>query len=571
MHKFKFFSLFLLMMINNLVNAFVTVGVGPECTYNNLFDAYQSNDLDIRVTSEQVHTNNFVIEKFKFFKGGYDNCLTAQADIVGSQKSKWSGLNALNNTVIEINVDLVILATVIIENFEIYDGNNTSASGAGGIKVSGNSNVIIRNSTIYNNNGNEGGGLHVFGEEAILSLENTEVYDNEASGYGGGIYCSNGAHLNIDAKSTVNNNDATFNGGGLFGGNGCDITNFSGEVVDGRVYFGVAYNEANKGGGIYIQSGSEINIEGGDVAPAQIFANSAFENNELGGGGLYVTGENTSANLINTRIFGNGSDNHGAAMVVTDQASLVMSQAITGCQYSGLEPCSQIKANNVQFISAEGGAGYFSDGASVSISQTDINRNRSILVSGFVVNDSASLRLEGNLIRNNTSISSQGTAAALFYIGNVIGQTSQVDFIYNTVVNNKPEHIFTVNNINGSQSLNVFNSIIWDTGQIYNFNGPTLAQIDCSIVHESTSLSGNIGAILTNDPLFINAAMEDYRPSLASDAIDFCNDTAFPAGFSDFNNVLRGFDMPSVNNAFGTFDAGAYEYVPAIIFRNGFE
>ena len=66
MKKFKYFSSFLLMSLTHLVSAFVTVGVGQDCDFNNLIGAYNSNDLDIRVTSEQVHTNNFVIEKFKF-------------------------------------------------------------------------------------------------------------------------------------------------------------------------------------------------------------------------------------------------------------------------------------------------------------------------------------------------------------------------------------------------------------------------------------------------------------------------------------------------------------------------
>ncbi|MFK8010876.1 MAG: hypothetical protein AB8B80_02470 [Marinicellaceae bacterium] len=571
MNKIKTISIFFLMSITGSINAFVTVGLGPECDYNNLFDAYLSDDLDVRVTSEQVHTNNFTIEKFKFIKGGYDNCLTAEADIVGLEKSKWSGLNAPNNTVIDINIDLVIVATVIIENFEIYDGNNETASGAGGIKVSGNSNVIIRNSTIYDNNGNEGGGIHVFGEDATLSLENTEVRDNDASGYGGGIYCSNSAHLNIDAKSTINNNKAIINGGGLFAGFGCEINNMAGFPVGGRTYWGIERNEANKGGGIYLQTGAKLLVEGSSDHPARINGNTSFENNDISGSGIYLTGENTIAHLMNTHINNNLSSSHGAAMAVTDQASLIMSQATIGCEYGHL-PCSQIKSNTAQSFASEGGAGYFSDAVHVSISQTDINDNRvPERTSVFVVNNSAYLRLEGNLISNNQASSNLDSTTSLILIGDEIGQAAQLDFIYNTVVNNQADNIFTVNNINGSHTLNVFNSIIWDTGEIFNFNGPALAEIDCSIVHESKSLSGNVGAVLTNDPLFINEAMADYRPSLASDAIDFCNDSVPPAQFNDLNNLTRGFDMLSVNNAFGVFDAGAYEYIPEIIFRNGFE
>ncbi len=257
MSKAKFFVVLLITMGSGAVNAFVTVGQGQDCDFNNLITAYQDNDLEVRVTNEQVLTNNFTIEKFKIIKGGYDNCLAAQAGILGSEKTKWSGLNALNNTVIEVDANLAILATVIIENFEIFDGKNESASGAGGIKVTGKSNVIIRDSIIYDNGGNEGGGLHVYGEDAILTLENTVVRNNTATGYGGGIYCSNGARLMIDATSAIYENETVLNGGGIFGGFDCLITHNSGAQVIGTHIRGVSQNSANKGGGIYLQTGAQ--------------------------------------------------------------------------------------------------------------------------------------------------------------------------------------------------------------------------------------------------------------------------------------------------------------------------
>ena len=150
--------------------AFVTVGNTPDCDYDNIFPAYQDSEIEMRVTSEQVHSNNFTIEKLKVIKGGYDSCQDAENNIVGSQKTRWSGLNANNNTVIEVDANLIIVSTVIIENFDIYAGNNTSFSSAGGIKVTGNSNLILRNSVVRDNQGNEGGGIHVFGDEARLVL-----------------------------------------------------------------------------------------------------------------------------------------------------------------------------------------------------------------------------------------------------------------------------------------------------------------------------------------------------------------------------------------------------------------
>ncbi len=565
------YTLLLLLSISHTGAAFVTVGLGPDCDYDNLFPAYNDNDLEIRVTSEQVHANNFTIDTIKVFKGGYDNCADAEAGVVGDSLSRWTGLNSNNRTVVVIDADLIIPVTVIMENFAIYDGNNTTFTGAGGIKVSGNTHLILKNSTIYDNLGNEGGGLHVHGEDARVSLENSIVRNNEATGFGGGIVCTDHARLDIDQGSAIHDNTATFNGGGIFAHQNCQINNHSGGYDNNQNPKGIFNNEASRGGGIYLQGGADLTSRGDTRQAARITTNRATHLNEAGGGGLYATGAGTTITAINTRIENNSAHLHGGGLVLTHGASLIMNQHPGGCTYSDDFRCSSLFANHNNTLNGEGAAGYLDESAIALISQSLIGNNRSNLIGAFVINNKAYLRLEGNLINGNTGLT-QNFSNTLFKLSGGNGQGAKLDFLYNTVVDNAPNSLFTLDGLLSTQTLNVFNSIIWDQGNIHNNNGAAnLVQTDCSVVHENQSLVGNVGVLLTNDPLFLDSNNDNYRLSELSDAIDLCDESLLLSQYKDLDSHTRGVDVDTINNAFGTYDAGAYEYIGEVIFANGFD
>ncbi len=565
------FFILLLISISHSATAFVTVGATPDCDYDNLFPAFNDNDPEIRVTSEQVHANNFTIDTIKVFKGGYDSCADARDNVVGDNLSRWTGLNALNRTVVVVDADLFIPVTVIMENFAIYDGNNNTFTGAGGIKVSGNTHLILRNSMVYDNLGNEGGGLHVHGEDAQLSIENTIVRDNQATGFGGGIICTDHAKLNIDQQSAIHDNTATSRGGGVFAHQNCQINNQSGGYDSNLNPRGVFNNEASQGGGFYLQGGADLFIHGDTRQPARVTTNQANHLNEPGGGGLYATGAGTTITATNTAIESNFAHLHGGGLVLTNSASLIMHQNTAGCTYSLEHRCSSLFANYNNTLNGEGAAGYLDESAIALISQSLIGNNRSQLVGGFVINNGAYLRLEGNLIKGNTGLT-QSFSNTLFKLSGGDSQGSKLDFLYNTVVDNAPNSLFTLDGLLSTQTLNVFNSIIWDQGNIHNNNGAAnLAQIDCSVVHENQSLVGNIGALLTNDPMFVSSNNDNYRLSQQSDAIDFCDESLLLSQHKDLDNHTRGVDVDTINNAFGAYDAGAYEYIGEVIFANGFD
>lgn len=131
---------------------------------------------------------------------------------------------------------------------------------------------------------------------------------------------------------------------------------------------------------------------------------------------------------------------------------------------------------------------------------------------------------------------------------------------------------------NDSQhTINVFNSIIEHTtsdilGFFDNGQNNSLMQWDCVFATESASLTGNVGFVSLQDPMFVNKAQSNYRLSPASPAIDACDESTFiGASYPDFDNNNRGIDEPGVPNHLGPFDAGVYEANLDIIFINGFE
>ena len=570
MHLLKKISVVLMLLVSSHLWAFVTVGNDPDCDYDNVFNAYNDTDPEIRVTNQVTLSNNFVLQKIKHFKGGYDSCLDAENDTVGLNKTRWSGLNANNNTVIELDVDLPIQITVIMERFEIFDGNNTTAAAGGGIKVQGNSRMILRDSIIYDNTGQQGGGIHVTGADAVLILENTLVEHNTANGYGGGIFCTLGARVTLDENSGIRLNDANFNGGGLYADKDCLIENSAGRSTATPGPKGVAQNSAAKGAGIYLQTGADYISTGSTDFPAIIYLNAANQIGEPGGGGIFATGPGTEVTLTNTRIESNSSLHNGGGMVVTDFASLDMSLDAAGCNRSDIR-CSSLSSNFSVGGLASGGAGYLDDGADVKIAQTLIRGNLSNQIAVFDVNDDASLSMEGNLVINNSNLTLQ-EAQYLFSVRGEAGQSANIDFAYSTIADNEAENIFLVNGLINGQSLNIYNSIIWDSGDVMVASGNNnQIQIDCSVVHENQSLQGNIGPILINDPLFVDAANDDYRLDSNSDAIDFCDQLNYQAEHTDMDNQARGVDISSVNNFLGPYDAGAFEYTGDIIFQHGFD
>ena len=563
-----------LLCITTTVSAFVTVGSTADCDYDNLLDAYNDADVFVRITSQQTYSDVFTISKTKWFTGGYDTCAAAETNTLGQFKTKWTGSN--NGTVVKIDANNPATAIVTLDRFEIFDGLNIFFAGAGGIKVSGNSSLILANSEVHDNAANEGGGIRVRGANAQVTVTNSSIFNNTSTSAGAGVYCESDAHFTMIGDSVIRSNIATGNGGGIFGNADCQITVLSGDsLAPLNVQLGIIGNQAAKGAGVYLKSGADMTLTGNDEHPASIVGNISNTDTSplvVGGGGVYIIDAGTTFTATNARIDFNIAQNVGAGIGVLDEARFIMGRLDTACWDN--DKCSSISDNIVLKATGDAAAGFIFNQATADISGTYIGNNQANETAVFVIEQVAFLRLEGSLIVDNTSFG-QPFASKLFSVKGNNGFAGNLDFFYNTLTSNNANATFFLDGTSSQQFVRINNSIIRDQGDIIETTGainPALT-IACNYVHEIASLTVAQNPVdnFNFNPEFVDSANGDYHVTSQSLSKDLCNEDSIQSNYNGLNGNVRGFDDPNVINLRGPFDAGAYEQNNDLIFSSGFD
>jgi len=171
-----------------------------------------------------------------------------------------------------------------IVNVQITDcniSNNVCEQYGGGIynlhsKVS--IDILSNDSTIENNSADSGAGIYCT-EGAELNLKNTSIESNTVNNSGGGIYADGYSSLTIN-NSSINNNTSETNGGGIY-------LSYSDATLNST---GINSNSASnsddttgKGGGVYICNYSSFIFNNLSFTTTSINGNSAATH----GGGIY--------------------------------------------------------------------------------------------------------------------------------------------------------------------------------------------------------------------------------------------------------------------------------------------
>ena len=194
--------------------------------------------------------------------------------------------------------------TVTLKRCKIY--NNLALFGGGIYNIYGP--VTLTESNVYNNTALNGGGIYnadgarTNNDKSTINFINSNLYNNSASGSGGGIYSNNqNGIVNIN-KSNIHHNSAQVNGGGIYFVDTGILT-----ITDSNLYLnsaplgdgGAIYNSqhdkmvmtnsnlyknsANNGGGIYNSLSGQITIKF-----CRIIGNTANL-----GGAIYNSAEST--------------------------------------------------------------------------------------------------------------------------------------------------------------------------------------------------------------------------------------------------------------------------------------
>lgn len=553
------------LLFSTLSHAFLTVGSTVDCDHSTIESAYEAAPSlapFILVANDQIYHDDFVIEKEVYFFGGYDSCADADDGILGENFTEWRGSG---DTAIKINAQLNDQSTIILQRFHISNGDGQDGFG-GGVDLKGNSSLLLYNSLIADNQSVNGGGIRVSGVDSRLRVIDTNILFNEATS-GGGLYCANDAVVTIEGNSGLKSNIVSGYGGGITAISRCNVTIIKGSNTDLVLTQepGISGNSADYGGGVAVISGGSVILNGENGYPARIIANSARF-----AAGVAVIDNGSSFESINGAIDDNQAIEGSAGFYVNEPGAIFSMRQSEGGYCYKPSRCSSLSGNTVSSPTGFAGAGALFQDSRASISQTHINGNLADNEVVFTILGDASLILEGNLIYDNKNFNNAVIPRSLFYLQN--GSAGSFDFLYNTLANNINLYVFELSAAQ-SNRLNIFNSIIFNLGTVMEQQGSmnNFIQADCSVMHETASLTGNIGLISTANPQFKDALNHDFRVDASSVAVDMCDESLFGgAQFNDVVNVTRGYDTPKAN-LLGPYDAGAYELDGDLIFRSNFD
>jgi hypothetical protein len=166
---------------------------------------------------------------------------------------------------------------------------NTAVGGGGGVFSSG-PYLTIENTNILYNSAANGAGVFSGATSNYLTINNSELRGNTASGLGGGIVTKNG-NARV-TNSTLSNNHAQLQGGGIF-------SEASTSLVRGTT---ISSHRASHGAGIWVDGGSL------SVNESALYANFAT----VDGGGIYSDGAQLS--VLSSTISGNSAINDGGGI-----------------------------------------------------------------------------------------------------------------------------------------------------------------------------------------------------------------------------------------------------------------
>jgi hypothetical protein len=462
-----------------------------------------------------------------------------------------------------------------LRTFELRNIDVVLGAGAGRAMVLADRLAVqLVNSELSGGQALDGGNVYMSGADVALSLTGSRIRDGSAAGtvagtgFGGGIYCKQGASISIGAGSSVHGNNAKIGGGGIYA-EGCTVTVTSGGPRGDTAPFtgGIHSNTTLLGGGsgIYASAGATVYLRGNSQTElAYVTQNQSTPGGA--GGGLYLVGTGTTATARNAIIANNAAALYGGGVYVASGAAFSMDVDPSTCP-SGRR-CSELAGNS--------GAGYgggisVGTNGSATIRKTRIHGNYSrtglpgAAVSG--AGEGSQILIEGcEIFSNKPPAGSGATQTTRIYVAT----TSAATIAFSTLVETALDPGVSLLEIQPASTFKLLSSLVLAPKT---FQAPAVAnKVDCVIAQESATFPWPPSHLaVTSDPssLFVGFGSNDFRLSADSEARDFCNTQFYAPAESDMDNQPRGLD-DGVANYLGPYDLGADEALPRC-FIDGFE
>ena len=521
-------------------------------SYSTLDDALKDANAGDEVVLQKDHTGNITI-------------------------AEWIKLN-LNKHKIEGNVDVDLSGTsqdgetTVDKKVEIVDGKITGATDSGvTIKDAGDTNVLLKDLTIEDNKGTQGGGVHIENSQnvtidhcTIQNNKTTEVSPNTGAsvdiGAGGGVFVSDKSRVTIQNGSTIQGNTGT-RGGGIYVEN--STVEVKNSMIDGNTADDVPKKAPNSnkglGGGIYSYESTltvtDSTISGNEAkgSTSLIWYNSKNEiSSEAlgnGGGGICAVGKKSDVTLDGVTVTGNkatyskkgtgaGIEAQGGSLTVKDSTiSNNEAQGNGGGIFSAEGNVLDVSGSTIQGNKADNGGGIHMGEArdtsktpsKATITDTRILENEAI-GSGegggvYVGGPRADATLKGCTVANNKSVSTGGGIAA---------KLSTVTLDDTTVENNQA--------VNGG---GLFHLGIAVPGSLTLQNGSVIRNNTASSMGGGLFLWGNVGLKSENSEISGNKALygagiaaSQYTANFASPKLELVDTKVNNNG--DANTVMGG-------------------------------
>ncbi len=384
-----------------------------------------------------------------------------------------------------VNIDVSGGKNVTLAGFDISGSQTDASDFSSGVVITsdnGFGTVTLSNNHIHDNNSKLGGGVAIMGGALVSMDQNTEIYSNNASNDGGGIYCKDSALSTQDVligrfNGVAQGNMASSgNGGGIFEDN-CSINlgSSAGPVE-------ISYNQANLGSALYLLNNSPVTMKN---------ASSRISFNENGyiiymenGALLTIEDAQVTDNTNNTNVFR------------LDNISVLNIKSL--CEAS---PCATVSRND--------GAVFSTGGSSImNVVKTVISDNTGNIV------DSASST--GTLLFISNSLISNNTADKLFIMDSLNGSESKLSLDFNTIVNNTGSNA-VMESINNS-SITFTSNILWNNSfaNLQTGISADITVVDSVIQYDPTGFANTV----QQDPVFVDAANNNFHIQRTSPAMD---------------------------------------------------
>ncbi|MBO9663542.1 hypothetical protein [Dokdonella sp.] len=533
------------------------VGSGESCDFSSIEEAIAAAQATpeadtIRIAKNQVYSNQALsLNTSLTLVGGYPLCGAAERDgytsLEGTTRNAVLAAFSGDPDGIEVHLDRLDISR---------GGESNGVAHRGGISISGNVHVFLRDSVVRNNYSGGGGGIGVRGPRAILTIEAwVDIRENTTYGNGGGILINGGA-LNIRPHGvTIKQNRANLNG---------------------------------KGGGIAVVNGGSVS-ESTDpfgpllpVEPVRILQNYGAR----GGGGAYVAGVNSLLLASEIIVDENTSDDgHGGGILVETQGYAQLS-GFPDPPFRACPPGQECLSLSGNSSTRSGAALAVRGGGSARIDGAIVRRN--LLLgsemggNAFLIDDTdSSLRLANSVVADNScDLQILSVCSVVDMIAGPVSNRSKFWFAFTTFAHNGPVNGALISTtLNGRPEggivLDASSSLIGGKRRLFEYRGPVpwpVAQLttECLLKDQGDpDPFTEVGGISFQDQ-----ESGDYRLRRGSVAIDYCSHDSAEL---DLHRQPRGIDDPERPNRddspANTFDLGAYEFhaVYDRIFADGFE